>query len=107
MRITRMIHGENVEIELTEIELIQAFQEQQKLNDLSAVAYHIESDYADIAPAVYEKLHSDDSIMEIAEESRQHADFNDVDFRVAVDRVTEDYASDIAYDLGLPSICCL
>lgn len=104
MTITRVIHGETVEIELTEIELIRAFEEQQHLNDISAVAYHIETDYEDIAPVVYERLHSDDAIMRIVEEAREQADYRDIDFRAAVDHVTEDYANDIADDLGLPSI---
>lgn len=104
MKITRIIHGETIEITLTQVELIRAFEEQQQLNDVSAVTYHIESTYDGINPAVYEKLCSDEIIGEIAEESRDHADFNDTDFFAEVKRITEDYANDIAADLGLPDI---
>lgn len=104
MTIFRVIFGKEMAFKLTETELIKAFEEQQKLNDISAVAYHIESDYVDIAPAVYEKLHSDDAIEEIAGDARDYADFKDVDFLVAVERITAEYARDTAKGLGLSSI---
>ena len=104
MRINRIIHGENIEIELTEIELIHAFSEQQHHYDVLDADYHVQTDFDGIIPAVFEKLYADETLDDIAADARNYAEDNGIDFYRALEKTTLEYAEDIAKELGLSNI---